>query len=112
MQKLWKDIKYNLQKTIYIYYGDSEMKTVGETLREWRKSKLYTQEYVANRLKISTTYLHKIEKGESYPSPDLTRRMEQFYNCSWDEIKKMVIDEKVNKHRTSLRKKYMEKNND
>jgi transcriptional regulator with XRE-family HTH domain len=84
------------------------MKTVGETLREWRKSKLYTQECVANRLKISTSYLHKIENGESYPCPKLTRIMQHFYNCNCDEIKRMIIDEKVNKYRTSLRKKYLE----
>ncbi|MFT8313217.1 MAG: helix-turn-helix transcriptional regulator [Clostridium sp.] len=51
-------------------------------------------EEAAEKLKISYSFLNKIERGDRHPGRYLIKRMSKIYACSVDDIYK-AIDEEV-----------------
>ena len=44
------------------------LKKLGENIKNIRKEKGYTQEYLAEKISVHPTYIGKIESGKSNPS--------------------------------------------
>ena len=55
-------------------------------IKEKRKEKNYTQEYVANELGISLRQYVRIDKEEDIPRRDIFLKLIKFYNLSDKEI--------------------------
>ena len=51
---------------------------IGAAIRDARKRRGWSQEALARRLRICTSYLIQVEKGKRLPSEELTQEM-----CSW-----------------------------
>lgn len=50
----------------------------------------------AEKLKISYSFLNKIERGDRQPGRDLIKRMSILYNCSVDQIYKSLERGRLN----------------
>ena len=59
-------------------------------IKEKRKEKNYTQEYVANELGISLRQYVRIDKEEDIPRRDILLKLINFYNLSDEEVGKYI----------------------
>ena len=73
----------------------------GEKLQELRKSKVLTQEELAEELYVSRTAISKWESGRGYPSIDSLKEISAFFSVTIDELlsgeKILSLAEKENK---------------
>jgi len=56
----------------------------GERLRKARKNANLTQESLGNKLNITKTHIHHLEKGTRYPSIQLLVELSDIFNISID----------------------------
>lgn len=61
-----------------------DKKSVGELLRNLRKSQHMTQQHVANHVKIKRSTISNYEIGRRQPALNDLRKLAQFYNVSLD----------------------------
>lgn len=61
-------------------------KEFGSDLRRFRRRAALGLKAVAPQVKVSYTYLSKIENGHKTPSPDLIERLCRLYNVDSDEL--------------------------
>ena len=59
-------------------------------IKEKRKEKNYTQEYVANELGVSLRQYVRIDKEEDIPRRDILLKLINFYNLSDEEVGKYI----------------------
>ena len=59
---------------------------LGKRIKELRKSKGYTQEYLAEKLNIETRQLSKLETGKHYPSFETIVALLETFNMSFEEL--------------------------
>ncbi len=57
------------------------------SLRSARVNKGYTQKEAAGRIGISEETLSRYERGRTYPSVEVIKRMEEVYGISYNEIR-------------------------
>ena len=54
---------------------ESIRKVVGKNIRFYRLSKSFTQEYLAEKIDVSSTYIGYLERGQKSPSLELISRI-------------------------------------
>ena len=57
------------------------------SLRSARVNKGYTQKEAAGRIGISEETLSRYERGKTFPSLEVIKRMEEVYGVSYNEIR-------------------------
>lgn len=62
------------------------------TLKSAREIKGYTQEQAANMIGVSVDTLGNYERGKSYPSIPILRRIEKAYNVPYDRLIFLPLD--------------------
>jgi transcriptional regulator with XRE-family HTH domain len=58
----------------------------GQNLQTQRSKTKWTQEKLAERLKISARYYQSLEAGTRAPSFELLLRIGKVLGCSWDDL--------------------------
>lgn len=61
---------------------------LGQKLKNIRKERNYSQEYVANYAAINKNYLSDLERGRRNPTLIVLKRLADFYNVSLSELLK------------------------
>ena len=59
---------------------------LGKRIKELRKSKGFTQDYLAENLKIDTRQLSKLENGKNYPSFETILGLLKMFNITFEEL--------------------------
>lgn len=59
---------------------------MNKTIKDLRKQKNMTTDYVSEQLGISKSMLYKIENGARSPSKKNILKLSQIYNCSIDKL--------------------------
>lgn len=62
---------------------------IGLKVRELRKSKRITQDFLAQKIGINRRHLSRLESGKSYPSIQLLEKIADYFEI---EIKDFFID--------------------
>ena len=62
------------------------MKGLGEQLREWRKRRGYSQQQIADWLRVCRTTYTRYESGALDPSLETLCRMADLMGCTTDEL--------------------------
>lgn len=63
-----------------------DVKKMGEQIAHLRKGNKYTQEQLAEKLKVSSQAVSKWENGNAVPEIPLLCEMSRLFNCSVDRI--------------------------
>lgn len=74
---------------------------IGENIRRLRKSKNYTQEYLAEKLDISSNHVYRIENAEAHISMPLLLKIKQLFEVDANEL----LEEHDNEEKEILFKK-------
>ncbi len=74
---------------------------IGENIRRLRKSKKYTQEYLAEKLDISSNHVYRIENAEAHISMPLLLKIKQLFEVDANEL----LEEHDNEEKEILFKK-------
>ncbi len=61
-------------------------KLLGKRIKEFRKSKGFTQEYVAEQIGIESTSISNIENGKYYPTAENLERIIKVLNVSPQDL--------------------------
>ena len=61
-------------------------KLLGKRIKEFRKSKGFTQEYVAEQIGIESTSISNIENGKYYPTAENLERIIKVLNISPQDL--------------------------
>ena len=59
---------------------------IGENIRRLRRSKNYTQEYLAEKLDISSNHVYRIENAEAHISMPLLLKIKQLFEVDANEL--------------------------
>lgn len=59
---------------------------LGKRIKELRKAKGFTQEYLAEKLNIETRQLSKLETGKHYPSFETIVALLETFNMTFEEL--------------------------
>ncbi|MBQ8458563.1 helix-turn-helix transcriptional regulator [bacterium] len=59
---------------------------LGKRIKELRKQKDFTQEYLAEKLKIEPRQLSKLETGKHYPSFETVLGLLETFNITFEEL--------------------------
>jgi len=79
--------------------NDKEL--LGKRIKELRKQKEYTQDYLAEKLKIEPRQLSKLETGKHYPSFETIVYLLKTFNITFEELmscKHLKSDDELRKH--------------
>ena len=82
---------------------------IGDNIRRLRKATNYTQEFFAEKLRISEKHVSRIENAESYISLSLLLKIKHFFSVDANELLEPYAGKK-NKIPTERRKLTQEKN--
>ena len=74
---------------------------IGENIRRLRKSKNYKQEYLAEKLDISSNHVYRIENAEAHISMPLLLKIKQLFEVDANEL----LEEHDNEEKEILFKK-------
>ena len=74
---------------------------IGENIRRLRRSKNYTQEYLAEKLDISSNHVYRIENAEAHISMPLLLKIKQLFEVDANEL----LEEHDNEEKEILFKK-------
>ena len=74
---------------------------IGENIRRLRKSKNYTQEYLEEKLDISSNHVYRIENAEAHISMPLLLKIKQLFEVDANEL----LEEHDNEEKEILFKK-------
>ena len=74
---------------------------IGENIRRLRESKNYTQEYLAEKLDISSNHVYRIENAEAHISMPLLLKIKQLFEVDANEL----LEEHDNEEKEILFKK-------
>ena len=70
---------------------------LGRRIKELRKSKGFTQEYLAEKLKIEPRQLSKLETGRHYPSFETILGLLETFNVTFEELISFChLDQNIN----------------
>jgi transcriptional regulator with XRE-family HTH domain len=69
--------------------------TFGETIRAWRKQRDEPLRVVAAAVKIDSTLLSKIERGERLPTEVQLARFAEYFNVPLDKLSAQVIADRI-----------------
>jgi Uncharacterized protein conserved in bacteria len=70
-------------------------KTFGETIKEIRQGEGLTLKEVANKLKIDTSLLSKIEKNQRRPSKQFIKNFSDIFNLSERELTIAFLSDRI-----------------
>ncbi len=59
---------------------------LGKRIKELRKQRGYTQDFLAEKLKIEPRQLSKLETGKHYPSFETTIALLETFNITFEEL--------------------------
>lgn len=72
---------------------DVDYKLIGNRIQTVRKTRGYTQEWLAEKLDVSVGYISQIERGITKMSLDLLAKISSIFNCDLSEL---VVGASVN----------------
>ena len=64
----------------------NQKELLGKRIKELRKQKLYTQDYLAEKLKIEPRQLSKLETGKHYPSFETIIALLETFDITFEEL--------------------------
>ena len=64
----------------------NQKELLGKRIKELRKQKGYTQDYLAEKLKIEPRQLSKLETGKHYPSFETIIALLETFNITFEEL--------------------------
>ena len=82
-----------------------DMSSIGKNIRKKRQDKSWKQEFLAEKVDVSATYIGRIERGEKMPSMETFIRIANALDAASDELLCGV----VNKGYEVRMSKYLEK---
>lgn len=80
--------------------------SLGTLLKRARNEKKMRLEDVAKGIKLTATYIGRIEQGKEIPKPDVLRAIAKVLGLPPDELIKLAIKQKVKHYEALLKQKY------
>ncbi|MGH7496737.1 MAG: helix-turn-helix domain-containing protein [bacterium] len=75
---------------------------LGIKLRQFRQQRDFSLKELAEKAKVSVSYLSEIEKGKKYPTPEKIMQLAEALGVSFDELVTLKVNEELNPLTTIL----------
>jgi transcriptional regulator with XRE-family HTH domain len=69
---------------------------LGVKLHQFRQKRGYSLKELAEKAKVSISYLSEIEKGKKYPTPEKVMQLAKALSVSFDELVTLKVNEELN----------------
>ena len=81
-------------------------KSLGKILKEARLKKGYVIQELSKKLKVSGTYIHKIESTEEIPKKEILIELCKILDLNVNKLIEIAIKKKLEVYEQQLREKY------